>query len=356
MAAMLIRRYVLGHVIKAFLAALAVLYSVMFIVQWVKLSGLLSAGDVDILLLALVPMAVFVIPMALLFGVLIVLENLSADSEIVAMKACGLNTLSWSRPVILFAVICMFVHIMIATQWGPDSMKAIQRSLAAGASERIYDFLKERDFNDTFNNTIIYVESIDRDDEILQDVFIESVAEGHSVITAEYGKIAMVAGNIMMLLANGSIFREDGDVARYIKFKEYLFTLEAELSQEIDIRSYEIANQQELQAMIDRWAAPSWVKEYHDRYAFPVLNVILVLVALTFGIQKPRSAKFTGFIVGVATILGYYLIFILSDRLVKSEQLSPILGAWLPNIFFVTMLVFTWILRRFRAGRGHALG
>ena len=54
---MIIQRYVLSHLLKVFVGAALVLYSVMFIVQWIRIGQVMSLEDLDVLLLALVPLA-----------------------------------------------------------------------------------------------------------------------------------------------------------------------------------------------------------------------------------------------------------------------------------------------------------
>jgi lipopolysaccharide export system permease protein len=94
------------------------------------------------------------------------------------------------------------------------------------------------------------------------------------------------------------------------------------------------------------------IKEYYNRFAFPFLNLILGLVGISFGIVSPRSPRFTGFILGIGTIFTYYLFYTLSDKLVKSEVMDPILSAWLPNTIFCLVLASVWILKRFHIIEG----
>lgn len=345
---MLIRRYIAAHIFKAFLAAMAVLSGVMIIVEWIQMGKYLSIKDLDLILFALVPMGRYLIPMALLFSVLFVLERLSSESEVIAMLACGITKASLYRPAIEFAVLCLLINLGISLYWGPLSMQYIQRRLISEAPKRMYAFFKERDFNESFKDLVIYVESVNPAKRRIQGIFIENTGKDRSVVTAARGRIEVLNSRIMMKLESGSLYTEKGPIVRYLTFDEYDFFLDVNIGKEIGIKNWEIASQPELKAMIAKSPEGKWIKEYHNRFAFPILNLILAIVGVAFGIQKPRAPKYTGFMVGIGAIFGYYLFFILADRLVRAEELSPVLGAWLPNCVFCLILIGVWLWRRSR--------
>jgi len=349
---MIIRRYILRYLASVFLASSLVLYAVMFIVEWIRIGRFVSISDIEVFFFVMVPMAVFVLPMALLFSILLVLEKLSTESEIIAMKACGVRNRTLSLPVMVISVLCMAAHMAVATYLGPMSIKKIETKLIEKAPEKIYAFLKEREFDDTFKGIILYIETVNQVAKRLNNVFIETTGKDSSIITAETGTIDVTSSGIMMRLTDGSMFMSTDAAMRYITFDEYLFTIEANLGRELSIRAYESATQPELKEMIRQYPEPRWVKEYYNRFSFPVLNVILGLIGISFGIQRPRSPKYTGFIVGIFTILGYYLAYIFADRLVRAELLAPLVGAWMPNLLFCGVLVAVYLWRRTPAGQG----
>jgi lipopolysaccharide export system permease protein len=128
-AVMIIKRYVLAHLLKLFLGASLVLYGVMLIVELVRIGQIVSGDDLDIFILALIPTAVFVLPMALIFSILMALEKFSVESEIIAMQACGIRRSSIYGPVLGLSIACMILHVGISTYLGPLSMQKIQARL-----------------------------------------------------------------------------------------------------------------------------------------------------------------------------------------------------------------------------------
>ncbi|HQP32299.1 MAG TPA: LptF/LptG family permease [Deltaproteobacteria bacterium] len=343
---MLIRRYIAAHIVKAFAASLAVLSGVMIIVQWLQMGSLLTIRDFDLVLLELVPMGRYIIPVALLFSILFVLERLSSESEVIAMQACGVTKASLYRPAIEIAVVCMLVNLAISLYGGPLSMQRIQTRLISEAPKRMYAFLKERDFDESFKGMTIYVQSVNPAKRRIQGLFIEDKGRDHHVITAERGAIEVVDDRVRLKLVNGSLYTARGPIVRYVTFKEYAFFLKVNFGRQVGIRNWEIATQPELKALIAQDPQVKWIKEYHNRLAFPVLNLILGVMGVAFGVQRPRSPKFTGFVVGIATIFGYYLVFLLADRLVRGGTLDPVIGAWTPDLVFCGLLAGLWLWRR----------
>lgn len=339
---MRIQLYIFKTLIEIFFGTLAVLYGVMLIVQLIQVGGFLSLKETDILFLSMVPMTAFVLPMSLIFSTLLVLEKFSSESEIIAMKACGVRSRIIFSPIILLAVAAMILHVSITTYLGPMSMKGIQSRLVQIAPQRVFSFLKEREFDDSFKNIIIYVESVNQRERQFKGVFIETSGKDRAVITAEKGTLEATPGSIMMKLKNGSIFMSSKSIDRYLTFDQYAFALETNLSSQFSIKRFDTATQAEFRELMKKKKDPKLKKEYYNRISFPVLNLILALVGITFGIVSPRSPRFTGFIVGIGTIVGYYLFYVLADRAVKGTLVSPLLGAWIPNIAFCILLLVVW--------------
>ena len=342
---MLVQRYITYNIVKTFLGALAVLFCVMLIVQWVQMGRFISLGDADLMLLAFVPLGRFIVPMAFLFSILIMLERLSSDSEIIALKASGVKSRSINMPIIWFSVLCLIINLLISTWLGPLSMETIQKRLMEEAPKKIYSFIKERDFDDSFKGMTFYVGSVDQKMKRLKQIFIESKGDTPYVVTAEKGEVGMGASQVVLKLYNGSLFMQKDKVMRYITFDEYDFVLNFNLTKELGIKTWETSSQSKLKELITKEPNPKWIKEYYNRYSFPVLSLILGFVGITFGYRKPRASKYGGFIIGISAVIGYYFVFITTDRLVKIEMIEPLLGAWIPNIMFCAIIGIVWVVR-----------
>jgi LPS export ABC transporter permease LptF len=339
---MIIQRYILGHLIRLFIGACLVLYGVMLIVEIMRVGKILTLNDMDFVALALVPMAVIILPMALIFSILMVLERLSVESEIIAMQACGIPKRRLYVPIMTLSIACMLIHLSISTFLGPLSLQKIQERFVKKAPEKVFSFINEKEFINNFKGINLYIESVNRSSRILNNVFIETTGANPMVIAAQSGTVEGTPTGILMKLFKGSVFMEGKNYLRYITFQEYNFFLNADLSMGLNLRKNEIATQPQLAELIRKDPDPKFIKEYHSRLAFPLISLILAAMGMQFGIQKPRSPKYTGMIMGIGTIVCYYMLFLLSDRLIKAHTVDPVTGAWLPDIFFLLVLLALW--------------
>src|SRR5712691_8479744 len=66
-----------------------------------------------LLLLSLPHIVVLTVPMSLLFGILIAIGRMSADSEIIAMRALGISTRTIYRPVFIFSAVVFVLNLYL---------------------------------------------------------------------------------------------------------------------------------------------------------------------------------------------------------------------------------------------------
>lgn len=335
---MTVVKYMFVRLAAVFAGLACALAGVMFAIQWMRMGHALTLRDLDILVLSLVPMSSFVIPTAVLFSILLVLEHMSLGSEIVAMRACGVRNTTLFIPVILLALVCAGAHAAVTTTIGPVVAGMVKERLVRAAPKKILAFFEERSFNDRFKNVVIYVDAVNQKKRQLRGIFIEASKPHPMVIAAEKGTVDVRGAEIVLRLMHGSVFTSSDKVDRYIAFGEYAFTLEVDVADLLRIKSYDTATQAEFRRLIAENPTPKRIREYHNRYAFPIFNLLLAFVGICFGIQNPRSPRYTGFIVGMVTMICYYFLNVMGARLSGSGAISPVMGAWLPNTAFASFL------------------
>src|SRR5688572_18931967 len=122
----------------------------------------LSASAVGKLLLYSLPhIIVLTVPMSLLFGILIAVGRLSADSEIVAMRALGQSTRTIYRPVFLFSLAVFALNLYLINSVMPrgnQQFVALRAEIMTSSAEKA---IKPRIFYDQYPNLMIYVNDVD---------------------------------------------------------------------------------------------------------------------------------------------------------------------------------------------------
>src|SRR5688572_4130589 len=87
----------------------------------------LSPGEVGQLVLYTLPnILVLTIPMALLFGILIAIGRLASDSELIAMRACGISLFTLYRPILILSATLTLANGFLAAYVLPRANHALQ--------------------------------------------------------------------------------------------------------------------------------------------------------------------------------------------------------------------------------------
>ena len=145
------------------------------------------------LFLCLIPaFLVFVVPMAFLLGILTALARLSADNEIIALKTSGVGLYRLSIPVIFLSLITfLFTSFLVfyAVPWGSTNF---QETLFRLVGTKAKLDVKERIFNATFGDLVIYVNKVSQRGKMLEGIMIYDERDPHmnSTIVASRGYLA----------------------------------------------------------------------------------------------------------------------------------------------------------------------
>src|ERR1700761_3233579 len=102
----------------------------------------------------------FALPLGVLVGILIGLNRMSADSEIIAIRAAGISSMSIVRPVLLFATFALCLTALASLWLTPLSLHLetlIARNFAAA---QLTGDIESRIFNEQFPNTVVYVNNV----------------------------------------------------------------------------------------------------------------------------------------------------------------------------------------------------
>lgn len=84
--------------------------------------------------------------------------------------------------------------------------------------------------------------------------------------------------------------------------------------------------------------------ELHKKISIPTSCLVFAVLAIPLGIRKHRSAKSRGFVLGLMTVLAYYLLRLSGEALVETGRIPVIIGTWFPNFVFGTAGIYLYIM------------
>ncbi len=345
-------RYLVREILSPLLLGLVTFTFVLLMGRMLKLADMVVSkgvpfGDLLLLIVYLLPnFAMITIPMAMLLAVLLAFSRLSADSEIIAIKAGGTSLYRLLPPVITIALAAYAVTTIVSLYALPLGNIAFKQMLYHVIEGRLNLNLKEQVFNSDIPGLVIYIDRNDEQAGRLHGVMIQDERNPKEVVTifADSGLVESeeASRKLRLHLSDGSIHQSaDGGKYRRLSFKEYVLNVDLTKS----IKSFQKKEQDmtlgELRANIREGKAGKrftieMALEIHRRFALPFACIIFAIVAMPLGIQNRRSGKAAGFTFSIATILVYYVIQSIGESLGEKELLHPALAIWLPNILFLT--------------------
>lgn len=286
----------------------------------------------------------YTIPMALLLAVLLAFGRLSGDSEITALKSCGVSLYGMLPSPLAFALIaclgCGLVTVY-AVPWGNLSFKRLVFEMAQNSAGLV---IKEKVFTDALPGLVVYADDFDPKRQDLGGVIIHDERDPRdpSTIFARSGLLVTdpKAKSIEFHLRQGSIHRSRGKEGyRLVEFQEY--NLRAALNRgpdalqksETEMTLTELINPDP--ARYDAKHRLSMLLEYHSRLALPFSCIVFALLAMPLGIQNRRSGKAAGFSLSIAVLLLYYIALSAFKAMGEKGTLSPALACWAPNLLFL---------------------
>jgi LPS export ABC transporter permease LptG/LPS export ABC transporter permease LptF len=81
--------------------------------------------------------------------------------------------------------------------------------------------------------------------------------------------------------------------------------------------------------------ARKYLVELYSKLSFPLVNLVMVLVAIPFALQSPRGGRLFGIGLAIAIMAGYLVVHYVALAFARADLLPPLLAAWTANIIFM---------------------
>lgn len=346
-----LHRYLAREMVVPFGLGFVVFTFILFMQQVLKLvemilnKGVPVATVAELVAYVLPSFLGLTVPMATLLAILVAFGRLSGDSEVTAMKGCGISLYQLYPPVLLLALAAYGASTLLslyAVPWGKQGFKRIVFEIANSRAEA---GIKERVFNTDFDGLTLYVDRADIRGSRLTGVFIADRREGSqpTIIVAGEGRIVSdpQAKAVTLHLVNGTIQRPGRDPATYhrAEFKTYDLRLDVGglASFQRSALKFTDLSPEEMKAelrALGRGDASRNKKlvAYHEKFSMPFASLVFAVIGVPLGLQSRRSGRATGYPLAILVFLVYYVLLSVGETLGGSGLLPPALSVWLPNL------------------------
>ena len=345
-----IEKYVFGSFLSSFLLAFLVLSFVLTIGLLVQIVGYILDGVPmslvgEFCLVSLPETLQWSMPLALLVSSVLVFSRLSADNEISAMRACGINLFSILKWPALFGLICTLAGVYINNEIVPRGHE-VRRSLKAKVSvDTGLELLEPGRVIDDFPKVKIYFGA--KEGNWLHDLVVidYSNPKVDRMITASKALVTQQGKDVALDLYQMTVDPVDekhATMARANRFRYFVKDAikESKYSKKTkDLRAMELLKSiDEMKKLVKRTKKDEIGRklikdlkrdisraktEFSKRIVFALASVCFVLVGIPLGIKAQRKESSVGMAISLCIALGYYLVVILRLSIHKNHALYP---------------------------------
>ncbi len=355
----IIERYVLQSFLSAFFLAWLVLSFVMTIGLLVKITQLLIEGlpmrAVGLFMLVGFPETLqLTVPLALLVSSLLVFSRLSADSEIAAMRACGVNLLTIMKWPVLVAALCTVLGFYVNNEIVPRGHDARRNIRSLVSVDVGIDLLEPGRFITDFPNMTLWFAK--KEGNWLLDllIFDHSTKGVTREIRAEKALVSTNGLNIVLEMYKVRVDPIEADrpgVATADRFKHVIpdaLKRRTSARKEKDMRYFELTGEiRELKANVEKIPQKTRDKmlsiyrtKLQTRFVYAFAAIFFVLIGVPLGIRTHRKESTIGMALSLVVALTFYLGVIVANSLEGLPAFLPHVLVWLPVAVCAVIAVY----------------
>lgn len=355
-------RYILLQVLEIFIMGIVIFTSIIFasdtfitLIKQITLYGIPFNIALMIVLLNLPQVIVMAIPMSVLFSTVMTLNRLSLSSEITVMRACGIGLNRIAKPIFIFATTMTLLTFIVNETIVPitnSQSKTLavwalgQKNIPNGKQNFTFKEIKEDENGHKSMKRLFFVQRCE--DNTLKNVSVVDFSNEKTiqVIQSQTGKTSPEGWQFN----RGAVYtiNKDGKILNTTWFGQSIVDFGMDVK---DALTEEEATQYNVIALwkyVEKNAKKADPKthsifkiELHNKFAFPITTIVLVLLGVPLAITPPRVRYNRGFLFSILIIFLYYLLRALSISLGETMAISPFFAAWIPNII---LTILGWIL------------
>jgi lipopolysaccharide export system permease protein len=354
-------RYILGQLIGPFLFGVGVFSSVALsigvvfdLVRKVSEAGLPMAIAAEVFLLKMPFFVVLAFPMSILLATLMAYSRLSGDSELTALRSCGISAYRFVIPAIVLSVMVTGLMFVFNEAIVPAAQAQANATLKAALEGDRPQFRDENILYEQY-------ESVRREDggrdEVLSRLFYARKYDGEQMQGLTI--LDFSRGDLNQILTansaiwnpkastwdffNGSIYliASDGSYRNIVTFEQHQLNIPRtplDLAQKRkDSTEMNIAQANESLALLRQGGNEKKALKLEVRiaqkWALPFICIVFGLVGAALGIvPNQRTSKATGFGLSVLIIFTYYVTDFIFGAMGINGTLPPYVAAFTPIV------------------------
>lgn len=300
-------------------------------------------------------MLFYSIPMSVLLASILSSGRLYKDNEIIIFQNSGTSNKRIFMIPFIFVIFLTLLTILFNYYIVSKSNFELSKANFYAYTKRNMPVNKENIFYKEFNNNVLK-RSFYAKQFVSGTMYNPIVEEFENNIISKiiHSEKAILEGNIWQF-KNGSVYIfENGEIKTSLKFSDYSFPFMQGLDKLAnEIRTPREMNYTELKNNI-MYLKKSGEKtanmevQLYQKISVPFVSVVFFLVGSYLGLSKKSKNSSFAYTFSLFFIFFYYICLFFFTALGSIELINTFIAAWFPNIFVLTILLFTYVYDRIR--------
>ena len=352
----ILRNYILKECLQPFTLSISVLTSVFLLGYLPQLANKVINNGVSLtamgqIFMYNIPILLgYTIPIACLITVILALGHMSAENEILAMRASGIHLLRLLVPLVVVGIALCLVVFMLNDRIIPEAYDAQTHILQETGSQDPTAMLEPGSFINAFDKYIIFIYRLEGD--LLYGVRIYQPAPNRPTrtIIAEQGEFVHVPGKdqLMLKLINGTTDEPDLQNPNNfykLNFQTSFITMDLSKKKTQSEKKSRAMTLQELSKKIATLRKMSidpspLIAEYQRRMAWSLSPLIFILLGFPFAAITHRRAKSANLLYALLFAAPYYILSLACQGMASQNIFNPSLLMWAPNCLGLVLAIF----------------
>lgn len=354
----IIYRYLAFEFVPPFVYAFCLITLIIMMNLVVQMLGRIAGKGLDpyvvmeFFFLNLAWIVALAIPMSVLVATLTAFGRLSAENEITALKAAGVNLWQLIVPYLLIAMVLGYLLVEFNNRVLPDFNHRTRVLSGDIHRKRPTLSLEEGMFIFDLPKFVLWADRIDQKASRLYSLVIYDKSDPRhpAIVSAQQGVLKFVRSEeaFHLTLYNGEIHRQDTQNPGYYqrtKFSRSLVRIaapnmvferhESDYRSDRELSAPEMwMKVQELKAdpVKNRRKINAYMVEIHKKYSIPFACLIFVLIGAPLGVRVHRGGLGVATGLSVLFFLIYWAFLIGGEDLADRGIITPAMAMWLPNV------------------------
>jgi len=298
---------------------------------------------------------IFTIPWGLLTAILLVFGRLSADNELIALRANGVSISRICIPLAAVALLCTAICLWLNVQVAPAAQEKLRSTIYDLATRNPMALFDSDQVIDQFPGRKIYVGK--KEGNKLENIIVFEVDDNSIPIRVTYartGKLEADLENKRILMHLYDARYQQRDEKNPLDLRkirdginmaegtlpislEELYEKEKKRPSRSALSIEQLLEQLKSENKNERSASRT---EINKRFSFPFSCLAFALIGVPLGVTAHRRETSIGFAMGLIVAVSYFLFVIIGDTLRSNPKVHPELLVWFPNILFLVLGAF----------------